>query len=204
MNAINYDKQMQEIVAGLGGRKPSLLLHACCAPCSSACLERLKDAFAVTVFFYNPNIDGGEYERRKNELLRLVGLTGWADVRDCGHEADRFARAAEGLENAPEGGARCERCFSLRLRRTAEEAARGGFEFFGTTLTLSPLKNARLINAVGERAAAEYNVRWLPSDFKKRDGYLRSLQLSEQYGLYRQDYCGCAYSQRQREEGCAQ
>ena len=145
--------------------KPSLLLHCCCAPCSSACLERLKEFFDITVFFYNPNIVDGEYLKRKAELLRLINETGWAKIADCGHDP---AEAAEKL----------------------------GCDYFGTTLTISPLKNAALINRIGEQLSVGKSVHWLYSDFKKRGGYLRSLRLSEQYGLYRQSYCGCEFSKR--------
>lgn len=193
MNAVNYDAVMKKIIEGLD-YKPTLLLHACCAPCSSSCLERLKDSFDITVFFYNPNIEDEEYLKRKNELIRFIGETGWAKIRDCEHDTAAFYGAVKGLETCKEGGARCEKCFSLRLERTAREAKNCSFEYFTTTLTLSPLKNARLINETGERLAELYGVKWLYSDFKKSDGYLRSLTLSEKHGLYRQSYCGCVYS----------
>lgn len=188
----NFDKLMRGQLARLGGKK-KLLLHCCCAPCSSACIERLKDSFDVTVFFYNPNIEDGEYERRKAELIRLAKETGWADVLDCGHDEREFYNAVKGLEDCPEGGKRCEKCFYLRLAATAEAAEKNGFDYFTTTLTLSPLKNAEMINSIGEALGGE---KWLYCDFKKNDGYLRSLQLSKQYGLYRQNYCGCVFSRR--------
>ncbi len=194
MNKVNYDKLQREVIASLGGAKPKLLLHACCAPCSSACLERLKDSFEITVFFYNPNIEDGEYLKRKGELIRFIGETGWADYIDCGHETAEYYRAVKGLENCEEGGKRCEKCFRLRLERTAAEAVKGGFEYFSTTLTLSPLKDEQLINAIGYELENSHNVKWLPSDFKKRNGYLRSLELSREHELYRQNYCGCVYS----------
>ena len=175
-------------------RKHSLLLHCCCAPCSSACLERLKDFFDITVFFYNPNIETEEYLKRKAELSRLIEETGWAKILDCDHEKEKYYSAVRGLENEKEGGKRCEVCFNLRLEKTCETAEQFGFEYFTTTLTISPLKNAQLINSIGERKAEGKKVKWLYSDFKKREGYLESLRLSKEYNLYRQDYCGCVYS----------
>lgn len=190
---MNFDKLMREEIAKLDGRK-KLLLHCCCAPCSSACLERLKDFFDVTVFFYNPNIEDDEYERRKAELIRLIRETGWAEISDCEHDTNEFYAPVKGLENEKEGGARCEVCFNIRLKKTAEVAERGGFDYFTTTLTISPLKNAELINSIGEKLQGR--AKWLYSDFKKRDGYLESIKLSEKYKLYRQDFCGCVYSER--------
>lgn len=193
MNAVNFDAEMKKIIAGLCD-KPSLLLHACCAPCSSSCLERLKDFFDITVFFYNPNIEDEEYLKRKRELIRFIGETGWAKIRDCEHDVSAFYEISKGLEDCKEGGERCEKCFNLRLERTAKEAKEGGFDYFATTLTLSPLKNAKLINQIGERLGKAYGVKWLYNDFKKSDGYLRSLTLSKEHNLYRQSYCGCVYS----------
>lgn len=194
MNKINYDKEGQKILESLGESKPKLLLHACCAPCSSACLERLKNYFDITVFFYNPNIEDEEYLKRKNELIRFITLTGWAKILDCEHQTRTFYEAVKGLELCKEGGERCAKCFELRLRRTAIEAQKGEYDYFATTLTISPLKDEQLINAIGLSLEKEYGVKWLPSDFKKKNGYLRSLRLSEEYGLYRQNYCGCVYS----------
>lgn len=193
MNARNFDKLMTEEIEGLDGKK-KLLLHCCCAPCSSACLERLKDYFDITVLFYNPNIEDEEYERRKDELLRLISETGWAEVLECGHDTNEFYGAICGLEREKEGGKRCGECFKLRLGKTASLAESGGFDYFTTTLTISPLKNAALINSIGEKLAEGKKVKWLYSDFKKRDGYLRSIRLCEKYGLYRQNFCGCVYS----------
>ncbi len=194
MNAINYDKKLTEITDNLGGERKKLLLHACCAPCSSACLERLKEHFDVTVFFFNPNIEDEEYLKRKAELRRFISRTGWADELDCDHDTAEFYEVAKGLENCPEGGERCLACFRLRLSHTARAAKDGHFDYFGTTLTISPLKDAAAINAIGEELAKEYGVSWLYSDFKKRGGYLRSTQLSREYELYRQNYCGCVFS----------
>lgn len=196
MNSPSLDKLMQSTAEKAKGKR--LLLHCCCAPCSSACLERLKDYFKITVLFYNPNIEDDEYEKRKAELIRLIGQTGWADFMDCDHDTAEFYDAVKGLEAEPEGGARCAVCFELRLKKTAEIALAQDFDYFATTLTLSPLKNAKLINEIGERLGGE---RWLYSDFKKRGGYLRSTQLSAEYGLYRQNYCGCVFSERKGEKG---
>lgn len=187
----------EEIKSASGGNK--LLLHCCCAPCSSACIERLKDYFKITVLFYNPNITDGEYLKRKKELIRFITETGWADFLDCDYDKNAFDAAICGLETQKEGGKRCEKCFKLRLEKTRDFAAQGGYEYFTTTLTLSPLKNAALINIIGESLQTQ-TVKWLHCDFKKRGGYLRSLQLSNEYNLYRQDYCGCEYSRRERLE----
>lgn len=199
MNARNFDKLMTEQIENLQ-TKGKLLLHCCCAPCSSACLERLKDYFDITVLFYNPNIEDGEYLRRKDELIRLIGETSWADILDCDHDTSEFYRSVKGLESEKEGGKRCEVCFKMRLEKTAVLAEEGGYDYFTTTLTISPLKDAALLNGIGESLQAGRRVKWLYSDFKKRNGYLRSLQLSEKYGLYRQNYCGCAFSKRSCEK----
>ncbi|MDE7454020.1 MAG: epoxyqueuosine reductase QueH [Clostridia bacterium] len=196
MNARNFDKLMCEEIERHRGKK--LLLHCCCAPCSSACLERLKDDFAITVLFYNPNIESAEYLRRKDELIRLIKTTGWADFIDCDYEGEKFYSAVKGLEKEKEGGKRCEVCFKLRLEKTAEIAKTNGFDLFTTTLTVSPLKNAQLINEIGESLQSGKAL-WLHSDFKKRNGYLRSCELSKQYNLYRQDFCGCVYSERDKK-----
>ncbi|MDE7440411.1 MAG: epoxyqueuosine reductase QueH [Clostridia bacterium] len=189
----NYDGIIHRQIEGLATKK-RLLLHCCCAPCSSACLERLFPYFDITVFFYNPNIETEEYLKRKAELLRLIKETGWAKELDCEHEKQNYYSTVRGLENEKEGGKRCEVCFKLRLEKTAETAEKLNFDYFATTLTISPLKNANLINSIGEQLAEGKKVKWLYSDFKKRDGYLNSLRLSEKYDLYRQDYCGCVYS----------
>ena len=194
MNRVDFDKLMQKETEKLGGNKARLLIHSCCAPCSSACLERLKDYFDITVLYYNPNIEDGEYEVRKAEQIRFLKETGWAEILDCDHETEKFYQAVKGLENCPEGGARCAVCYRLRIERTAEEAERLGFDYFATTLTVSPHKDAAAINAAGEALARPGGVRWLPSDFKKRGGYQRSIQLCREHGIYRQSWCGCAYA----------
>ena len=195
MNAVNYDRIMLGILAEAKGKR--LLLHSCCAPCSSYCLNEVAPYLSTSVLYYNPNLDSEEeYLRRKAEQIRFLRETALADLIDCDYSPEEFAEAARGYEGEPEGGARCERCFRLRLTRTAREAKERGYDYFGTTLTVSPLKNAALINEIGYALQDEYGVSYLPSDFKKRGGYLRSVEYSKQYGLYRQDYCGCVYSKR--------
>ena len=192
----NYQKKLEALLAGLDGT-PRLLLQSCCGPCSSYVLEYLTAYFDVTVLYYNPNIrPQAEYEKRletQKQLLAAMPLARPVKLVEPGGRGEEFEAAARGLEAEPEGGARCTRCFMLRLEETARQAAQGGFDFFGTTLTVSPHKNAPLLNEIGEALAGRYGVAWLPSDFKKRCGYLRSIQLSKQYGLYRQEYCGCGW-----------
>ncbi len=184
--------------------RPRLLLHACCAPCSSYVLEYLAKIFRISLFFYNPNISPRkEYEFRQSELKRLVsemGLDGEVDFVECDYTPDLFYEMAKGLEDLPEGGERCRRCYELRLRAAAEVARDGGFDYFTTTLSISPHKNAEWLCEIGEALSREFGIKYLYSDFKKKGGYLRSCQLSEKYGLYRQDFCGCIYSKKQREE----
>lgn len=195
MNRINYDALMLRALEGAAEKR--VLLQACCAPCASHCLSELAGKTRVTVYFYNPNLsDREEYEKRRAELLRLIGETGWADALDCAYAPEDFAAIAAGYEDAPEGGARCARCFRLRLEHTAAAAKENGYDLFGTTLTLSPLKNADLINRIGFEAGERYGVEYLPSDFKKRGGYQHSLDLSREHCLYRQNYCGCVFSKR--------
>ncbi len=195
MNRRNYDREMLEVMRGSEGKR--LLLHSCCAPCSSYCLTQVAPVFRTTVFYFNPNLDSEEeYLRRKNEQIRLLKETGLADLLDCDYEPEAFRAVSAGYEDEPEGGKRCKRCYLLRLERTAQEAKKGGYDFFGTTLTVSPLKDSEALNAIGFGLAEKYGVSYLPSDFKKRNGYLRSIELSREYGLYRQDYCGCVFSKR--------
>lgn len=211
MNQINYQKELEKIINGLktdksaaeGGQAPSLFLHSCCAPCSSYVLEYLCSFFRITVFYFNPNISlSEEYRKRVAEQKRLIAAynqegKGYPiSVVEGDYEPQRFFQMAKGLEDCPEGGERCFRCFDLRLRETAKRGAEGGFAYFTTTLTISPLKNAGKLNEIGQALAEEYGISWLPSDFKKKEGYKRSIELSAQYGLYRQDYCGCVYSRR--------
>ena len=192
----NYALEMDKVVASLGGRRPSLLLHSCCGPCSTAVLEVLCPHFAVTLLYYDPNIQPeAEYALRlENQLRVLRELHPEVALLPCEYDGAAFTAAARGLESEPEGGARCTACFRLRLGYTARAAAEGGFEFFCTTLSVSPHKDAERLNAIGAELGEKYGVRYLPGDFKKRDGYKRSIELSRELGLYRQDYCGCLYS----------
>ncbi len=195
----NYDNLMTEQMQA-SAKGTSVLLHSCCAPCSSACLERLKDFLDITLLYYNPNIDDEiEYQKRKQEQIRFLQETGWGSFLDCDHEAELFLKMAQGLEQEPERGKRCYKCYELRLRKTAEVAKEKGFAFFGTTLTLSPYKNAEWLNEIGETLEKEYGVTYLYSDFKKKGGYHRSIELSNMYHLYRQDFCGCKFSKRNNE-----
>ncbi len=199
MQKVNYQKKFDNIIDNLGDKAPTLLLHSCCAPCSSYCIEYLSQYFNITVLYYNPNIyPEAEYEKRKAEQKRLISEMDTkypVKMLDCDFESDKFYSAVKGLENCREGGDRCFVCYRLRLEKTAVEAKKNGFDYFTTTLTISPLKNARKINEIGEALNAEYGINFLPSDFKKREGYKRSIELSKEYGLYRQNYCGCVFSQ---------
>ncbi|MDO5475987.1 MAG: epoxyqueuosine reductase QueH [Eubacteriales bacterium] len=234
-NRINYSRLTEKIIAGIEKDRagesgdpadrlpPRLLLHSCCAPCSSHCMEYLREHFRLTVFYYNPNITvQEEYEKRLAEEKRLIAaynrqveeqdFTGMhstpaanrIDILEAPYDPDNWFEAVRGLENCPEGGERCAVCFEMRLRAAARAAAGeghslGSFDYFTTTLTISPLKNAALLNEIGKRMAEKYGVDWLPSDFKKKDGYKRSIELSRAFDLYRQNYCGCVFS-RSREE----
>ncbi len=193
----NYQLETDRVIAALPpDRRPSLLLHSCCGPCSSYVLEYLTRYFDITVLYYNPNIQPkAEYEKRlyyQREVLKHIP----ARLMDCAYDGAAFTQAAAGYEAEPEGGERCTRCFLLRLEETVRRAAEGGFDYCCSTLTVSPHKDAERINRIGEALCRRYGVRWLPSDFKKRDGYLRSIRLAQEYGLYRQDWCGCEYSHK--------
>ena len=210
MNKRNYQKEMEQILSrfpspNTTGQEtpavPTLLLHSCCAPCSSYVLEYLSSYFEITVFYYNPNIyPEEEYFKRVQEQQMLIKklpaknpvhfLEGHFDPRD-------FYTAVKGLEHIPEGGERCHACFELRLREAAGIASEKGFDYFTTTLTISPLKNASKLNEIGESLAQEFQITWLPSDFKKKNGYKRSIELSQEYELYRQNYCGCVFSKKE-------
>ena len=198
----NYDRRMQVMMEGLKreGKRPRLLLHSCCAPCSTAVLTRLCESFDITVFYYNPNIDTrDEHDLRAKELEGFVGDSGLAlGAVIIPWEPKLFYERVRGLEREKEGGARCEVCFGLRLDRTARYAAEHGYDLFTTTLTISPMKSAPMLNRIGEEAAKRAGAVFLNSDFKKRGGYLLSTQLSREYGIYRQDYCGCVFSKRER------
>lgn len=203
MNKVNYQKQLDGVIASLGDDAPTLLLHSCCAPCSSYCIEYLSQYFRITVFYYNPNLyPDEEYTRRSGEQKRLIAQMKTkypVSYIDEGFDSSEFYAAVKGLEQEPEGGARCKKCFELRLGETARKACELGTDYFTTTLTISPLKNAQLLNETGLRLAEKFGVKWLPSDFKKREGYKRSIELSKEHGLYRQDYCGCVFSKRERD-----
>ena len=198
MQSRNYQRELDEIIANINGAPPRLLLHACCAPCSSYCLEYLTRFFEITLLYYNPNItDHEEYQKRAAELVRLAAEMPLENpVRPVIGEFDAqtFYSAVKGSESAAEGGERCFKCYRLRLNYAAKYASEHGFEYFCTTLSISPLKNAQKLNTIGEELSKIYKVQWLPGDFKKRGGYQRSIELSKQYGLYRQNYCGCEYS----------
>lgn len=202
---INYQKRLDKLIEKLQKENhvPTLLLHSCCAPCSSYVLEYLSQYFNITVLYYNPNISPKEeYEHRKAEQLRLISEGNWShpvNVMDCEWDSESFTAVSKGLESIPEGGIRCFKCYELRLRAAAAAAKDGGFDYFASTLSISPLKNAQKLNEIGEQLAIEYGVSHLPSDFKKQNGYKRSIELSAKYGLYRQDYCGCIFSKRERE-----
>lgn len=201
---INYQKKLEETIAKeqQTGRVPTLLLHSCCAPCSSYVLEYLSEFFKITVLYYNPNISPEkEYEARVAEQERLIEAlpTKYPVSFLAGdYYPEEFYRLVKGLEDCPEGGERCTVCFEMRLREAAEAAKRGGFDYFTTTLSISPLKDAERLNSIGKRLAEEYGLSYLYSDFKKKNGYKRSTELSAQYGLYRQDYCGCVFSKEEQ------
>ena len=220
MNKRNYSRELENQIQEFQkeGRYPRLLLHACCAPCSSYCLEYLREFFDITVFFYNPNITSeNEYQKRVIEEKRLVeeynrqvemsdfeGMNSDEKARKISilegdYDPKVFYEMAKGMEDLKEGGERCKKCFELRLRETARIAKEQKFDYFTTTLTISPLKNADVLNEVGEKVAEEIGASFLPSDFKKKNGYKRSIELSAKFDLYRQDFCGCSFSKAQRE-----
>ena len=190
----NYQLETDAALAALCGERPRLLLHSCCGPCSSYVLEYLTQYFDITVLFYGPNIQPHEeYDKRLTYQKRVLERFG-AAYRECAYDGEAFDEAVRGLEAEPEGGARCTACFALRIGETARRAASHGFDWYCTTLSVSPHKDAERINAIGRAMGEKYGVRWLPSDFKKRGGYQRSIELSRELELYRQDYCGCLYS----------
>ena len=206
MNKINYQKELEQLISEIEteGRVSTLLLHSCCAPCSSYCIEYLSQFFAITVFYYNPNIyPDEEYYHRVKEQQRFISefpTKHPVKFIEGNFEKDRFyAEVAKGLENEPERGARCTKCFELRLGETAKRAAALGMDYFATTLTISPMKDVELLNSIGARLGQEHGVAYLATEFRKKNGYLRSTQISKEYGMYRQDYCGCVYSKRERE-----
>ena len=195
----NYNNLFKNEVANFD-KKHSILLHSCCAPCSSHVISVLKDYFDITIFYYNPNISPiQEYEKRKQEQISFIKqLDCGIKIMDCDYDNDVYEECIKGLENEKEGGARCLKCFRLRLEKTAKLASVNNFDYFCTTLTVSPYKNSQVINSIGKELMDIYNVKWLYSDFKKEEGYKHSIALSKQYNLYRQDYCGCIYSIRNK------
>ena len=191
---INYQKELDKITSQLVN-KPKLALHSCCGPCSTYVLEYLTQYFNVTLFFYNPNIHPETEYKTRLDAQKQVCERFCVKLIECDYDADTFFIKTKGLESETEGGARCTVCFELRLAHTIEKAMKmGGFDYVATTLTVSPHKNAPLINEIGERLTLNENINWLPSDFKKKNGYLRSIQLSKEFEIYRQDYCGCIFS----------
>ncbi len=197
MERRNFQRELDAVIASLGDTRPRVLLHSCCGPCSSYVIEYLSQYFDLTVLFYNPNIHPEEeYLLRLDTQRQLVNQLGGATLIERGYNEDAFFSAVRGHENEPEGGARCQACIAERMRVTAQMATDCEFDYFCTTLSVSPHKNADVINLLGFALEAEYGIKWLPSDFKKKGGYLRSIELSKELGLYRQDYCGCIYSKR--------
>jgi predicted adenine nucleotide alpha hydrolase (AANH) superfamily ATPase len=205
MNATNFQKELDKLIDrnAQENRVPTLLLHSCCAPCSSYVLEYLSKYFSITDFYYNPNISPeGEYRRRTDDMERFIKefpVVHEVTFLEGNYDPERFFSEVKGLEQEPEGGERCKVCFRMRLEEAAKIAKELGMDYFATTLTISPMKNAALLNQIGEEVAEIYGVTYLPSDFKKKNGFKRSTELSKEYDLYRQDYCGCVFSKAERE-----
>ena len=215
MNKVNYQLVMENIIkenclekGKIKEKLPTLLLHSCCAPCSSYCLAVLSQYFKVTVYYYNPNIyPPEEYEMRAKEQQRFINeypMSNEVRFVEGPYDTERFYNMAKGLEKVPEGGERCFKCYELRLRESAKYALDNGFDFFTTTLSISPLKNAQKLNEIGKQLEEEFGVKYLYSDFKKKEGYKKSTEISNEYGMYRQYYCGCVYSKKQRDDEIAQ
>lgn len=202
---MNYNVEMEKIINDLQNKNtvPKLLLHSCCAPCSSHVITTLTPYFDITIIYYNPNIEPKEeYEKRKQEEIRFIkefSNVNKLDFMDCDYDNDLFHENTLGLEDVPEGGKRCFICYELRMDYTAKKAQEKEFDYFATTLTVSPLKNSIILNQIGEKLQEKYNIKYLYSDFKKKNGYKNSIELSKEYNLYRQDYCGCIYSKKERE-----
>lgn len=203
---MNYEKLMEEQILN-SKEGSSLLLHACCAPCSSAVLERLASHFKISILYYNPNItEEKEYQKRLDELRKFISKLNFKyqiNIIDSRYEPKEFFKIAKGLEKEKEQGKRCYKCYELRLEETAKVAKEKNFDFFATTLTLSPYKKTSRLNEIGENLSKKYQANYLYSDFKKKNGYKRSIELSKEYNLYRQDYCGCIYSKLEREQNKA-
>lgn len=205
MNKINYQIETDKIIKELPMNKaPRLFLHSCCAPCSSYTLEYLSKYFEITVFYFNPNISPAEeFEKRYLEQERLIAslpADNKISLVKGEYDYNQFLDIAKGLEDVPEGGERCFKCYRMRLEETARLAKEMGYDYFCTTLSISPLKNSQKINEIGYEIAEQYGIKWLPSDFKKREGYKRSIELSREYNLYRQNFCGCVYSKQEVEK----
>lgn len=196
----NYQKKLKKLINDIKEKNitPTLLLHSCCAPCSSYVIEYLSPYFNITILYYNPNISPiEEYEKRKQEQIKLIKelpTKNKVNILDCDYDNDLYEKTIKGLEKEPERGSRCTKCFWLRLEKTAITAKKNNFDYFGTTLTVSPYKNSKLLNEIGLSLQEKYNIKYLYSDFKKNNGYKRSIELSKEYNLYRQNYCGCIYS----------
>ena len=206
MNKIDYNKIMNDEISTFI-LKPTLLLHSCCAPCSSSVLQRLKQHFCITVFYYNPNIDlEEEFSKRQNEEIRLIETlnnedpTNQIKIITTSHQSKDYLNYVCGLENEKEGGKRCDKCFNLRLEKTCQKAKEMGFEYFSTTLSFSPHKNAQKLNEIGKEISKKYGIKFLVADFKKEDGYKKSIELSKKYNLYRQNYCGCKFSKPKQND----
>lgn len=202
MNKRNYQRELEQLISGIEpGHVPSLLLHACCAPCSSYCLEYLSQYFSITVLFYNPNISpAAEYQKRVDEIKRLISelpAKNKISLIEGRYLPEEFYTSVKGLENEPEGGKRCHVCYELRLHEAAVVAKELGYDYFTTTLSISPLKDADKLNEIGKKLSDEYAISYLYSDFKKKNGYKRSIELSKEYNLYRQNFCGCVFSKRE-------
>ena len=197
---INYQVKLEEIIKKEEGKVPKLLLHSCCAPCSSYVLEYLSKYFKITIVYYNPNISPyNEYKKRLAEQIRLINemkSINKISLLECSYDNEVYEEEIKGLELEPERGSRCLKCYHLRLEYTAKLAKEKGFDYFGTTLSVSPYKSSEVLNRIGEELSCVYNIPYLYSDFKKKEGYKRSIELSKIYNLYRQDYCGCKYSKR--------
>lgn len=197
---INYQVKLEEIIKKEEGKVPKLLLHSCCAPCSSYVLEYLSKYFKITIVYYNPNISPyDEYKKRLDEQIRLINemkSINKISLLECSYDNEVYEEEINGLELEPERGSRCLKCYHLRLEYTAKLAKEKGFDYFGTTLSVSPYKSSEVLNRIGEELSCVYNIPYLYSDFKKKEGYKRSIELSKIYNLYRQDYCGCKYSKR--------
>ncbi|MCR5624509.1 MAG: epoxyqueuosine reductase QueH [Lachnospiraceae bacterium] len=202
MNKINYQKELEKVLADIEGRGfvPTLAMHVCCAPCSSYCLEYLTKYFDITCIYYNPNISPKEeFDKRVNELRRLsneMPFCHTVNIVEGKYDNDRFNEIVKGLEKEPEGGKRCHKCYRMRMEESAKYAKENNFDFFTTTLSISPLKDSQVLNQIGKELSDIYDIPYLYSDFKKKGGYLRSIELSREYDLYRQNFCGCVYSRR--------